>query len=202
MRQPRLLVVLALALALAGALGARDAAAQCFVSGPYLGTGPKLPLGCPVHLYVGLTPTPFAPRLTVLRNGQYVDATGPINQTQASLTVMRTFDSCNGASGATTTTLESFQHYTIPPLNVQVGEEIGVGSGWFTGITITAAASCAAPIEPMPACAEIQPCFKEPPFDSFESNGCAARGGGGLPAGAALLGLGLMRWVPRRRRRR
>jgi hypothetical protein len=200
MQPHRLLAVLVIA----GALWApREAAAFCDISGPYLGTGSQLPLGCPFHVYGSLVPPPSSgtliPTITVLRNGTYVDVTGAYTSDTLDLPVTRTFVDCRGNPTTTVPSLETYQHFAIPPLNVQVGEEIGFGRNWFIGIKIVAAATCPAPLVPMPVCMEVQQCFPGGPFgDDVVDNGCQARGGAGLAAGAALLAL--LRWAPRRRR--
>jgi hypothetical protein len=139
--------------------------------------------------------------ITVLRGGTYIEATGTYNTTNTSLQVERAFTDCEGDVINMQRISEPYQHFEIlPKADVQVGEQIGFGRGWFTGIEITAAGACPAPVLPTPACTEMPFCMKEPPFGDFESDsGCAARGGGGLWIGLALLGA--IRWAPRRRRR-
>jgi uncharacterized protein (TIGR03382 family) len=204
MRLHRWLVALALALA-AGLAAPREAAATCDLTGPYLGTGAQLPLGCPAHVYVQLSPqTDFWPKLTVLRSGVYVDATGTSTTDLATLTVNRMFIGCPGSPDMTAQTLEDYQHHAILPKSVSVGEQIGFGTGWLIGIEIVAAAPCPAAVPPTLTCTELAPCFKEPPFGDFvdENSGCAAGGGGGPASGLGLLGLVALRRRARRRRRR
>jgi hypothetical protein len=187
-------------ISIAGALWAREAAASCNLAGPYLGTGPQLPLGCPLHVYGGPSMDVLTPTVTVLRGGTYVDATGTYTMNLVDLQVERTITDCTGSFTNTQRVSEPYEHLAIPPINVQVGEQIGFGRGWFIGIAIVAAGTCPAPIVPMPTCTDMNPCFDEPPFEDFgPGGGCQARGGSGLGAGAALLGL-LGR--ARRRRRR
>jgi MYXO-CTERM domain-containing protein len=191
----RLLAVLAIT---AGLWAPRDAAAFCEVSGPYLGTGPKLPLGCPLHVYSAPRfDTPFMPRITVLRGGNYVDATGQIMSDSVQISVITTFVDCQLQPTHMAGSLNMFQHNSIVPQNVQVGELIGFGTGWFGGIEIAPAGTCAAPILPQPTCTEVPFCGGPPPFDDFEQSDCSASSGGGLAMGLLLLGL----WAPRRRRR-
>jgi hypothetical protein len=205
MRQHRILVVLAIA---GGLCVPRDAAAFCELFGPYLGTGPQLPRGCPLHVYslpappgVPTPPQSPAPMITVLRNGTYIDATGAYNTTNTNLLVEMAFTDCEGSVTNMTRMSTPYQHFEIlTKADVQVGEQIGFGRGWFTGIEIAAAGACPAPVLPTPACTEMPFCMPPPPFDDFESGGgCAAGGGGGLAIGLALLGA--IRWAPRRRRR-
>jgi len=194
---------LLLVLAITGLLWApRDAAALCEAAGPYLGTGPQLPRGCPLHVYVGPSPAPpmFAPRLFALRSGAYVDVTGSSTSTLVEIEVAETFVNCEGVVGGTQKVFQGYQHLELTPTSdVQVGEEVGFDRGWFTGIKIVAAAPCAAPIVPMPACTDAPFCGREPPFETFEPGGCAAGGAGGLAIGLALLGP--LRRARRRRRR-
>lgn len=179
---------------IAGALWAHGTAAACDLSGPYLGTGPRLPLGCPLHVYSGPGPrpgAPFAPMVTTLRSAGYVDVTGAVNPTVEELQVEQTFLPCSGSfQPPPQHNMEPYSHFAISLQNVQVGDQIGVGTGWLTGIAIVAAGPCATPVAPMPACTEDSPCFGDPPFDDvIDSPGCHAAGGGSLWAGAALLGL-------------
>jgi hypothetical protein len=178
---------------IAGALWAHGTAAACDLSGPYLGTGPQLPLGCPFHVYSGsgvMPGAPFTPVVTTMRATGYVDVTGTVNTTDDELQVEQTFVPCNGGfQPQPQRNTEPYRHFAISLKNVQVGDQIGVGIGWLTGIAIVAAGPCAASIAPMPACIEMSPCFGEPPFDDvIDSPGCHAAGGS-LWAGAALLGL-------------
>lgn len=199
MRPYRFLAVFAIT----GSLWApRDAAAFCDVTGPYLGTGPKLPLGCPLHIY-GLSrfDSPISPMITVLRNGSYIDATGSFMQTQVQLQVTRTFVDCQLRPASTSQTLDTYQRYAITPKDVQEGELIGYGSGWFGGIEIGPPGPCAAPIDPQPACTDVPFCGGPPPFDDFESDSCAAGGGSAGSAGFAIAALLLGLRAPRRRRR-
>ena len=195
MRPHRFLAVLAIT---GGLLWApRDAAAVCDVSGPFLGTGPKLPLGCPLHVYgMPRFDAPLSPMITVMRAGSYVDATGAFTRDEAQISATQTFLDCQLQPTSTTQSLNTYQHFSITPRDVQVGELIGFGRGWFGGIEIAPAGPCAAPILPRPACTEMQFCGGPPPFEDFESGGCAT-GGGGLAIGLLLLGL----CAPRRRRR-
>jgi hypothetical protein len=196
MRQRRLLIVLAIA---GGLWAPRDAAARCELTGPYLGTGPQLPLGCPLHVYIVTLPG-FVRQVTVLRGGAYVDVTGTATPEHVELLVERTFVDCFQQAGTPQKTLEPFDLWALQPAGVTVGERVGFGAGWVGGIEIVAAGPCAAPIPPMPACTEVAPeCGRPPPFEDFGPGGCDARGGGGLLAGLALLGL--IRRGPRRRRR-
>ena len=197
MRQRRLLVVLAIA---GGLWAPREAAATCDLDGPFLGTGPALPLGCPLHVYTAPMPPQIARTVTALRGGAYVDVTGAGTTEIVQLATERSFLDCELQPLSTQQGVEAFDHYAIQPTGVAVGERIGFGSGWLGGIEIVAAGPCAAPIVPMPACTEIRECFSPPPFESFESSGCAAGGGGGLASG--LLLLGLIRRIGRARRRR
>lgn len=197
-----LLAVLAFTVAL---WAPRDAAAQCDLSGPYLGTGPKLPQGCPLYVFrnerpfPGSPPTTRPPSVTVQRGSQYVDVTGSPVFELTPVMVERTLVDCQLQPVNTNRESELFQRWEIQPAGVQVGELIGIGSGWFGGIEIVASGPCAAPIVPQLACTDNLGCFEPPPFDdSFNPSGCAARGGG-LGAGLALLGLGL---IGRRRGRR
>ena len=196
MRPHRFLAVLAIT---GGLWAPRDAAAFCDVSGPFLGTGPKLPQGCPLHVYgMPRFDAPLSPMITVMRAGSYVDATGAVTMSDVQLRVVRTFVDCQLQPTSTMQADELFRRYSIVPRNVQVGELIGFGSGWFGGIEIAPAGTCAAPIAPQPTCTEMPFCDRPPPFDdSFEPSGCAAGGGGGLAIGLVLLGL----CAPRRRRR-
>jgi MYXO-CTERM domain-containing protein len=192
------------ALVVAGGLAVPRAAESCQLFGPYLGTGAQLPLGCPIHVYAQLnSPTDLSPKLTVLRDGAYVDATGASNIETVTLAVDRTFAACAGSPGTTTRTFDPYQHYAIVPKSVSVGDQIGIGTGWIIGIQIAAAAPCPAPAPPTLACTEVQPCFDEPPFGDFveEDSGCAA-GGGGPAGGLVLLGLVALRRRAHRRRRR
>jgi MYXO-CTERM domain-containing protein len=191
----------ALALVLAGGLWeARDAAA-CEDGATYLGTGPQLPLGCPLHVYS--LPGPFdsfAPTITVLRGGRYLNATGAIDQDIAQLTVERSVNSCSPTNFPPIRNIEPIPHFAIMPEDVSVGEAIGIGDTWLYGIQIVAAAPCAPPVQPVPSCVERGPCFFDQPVEDLDSVGCAA--GGGAPGGLALVGLAaLVRWAPRRRRR-
>jgi hypothetical protein len=202
MRQRRIFVVLAIAGA--GVLQAPREAAACESLGPYLGTGPELPLGCPLVVYTSITPESDKIRqVTALRGGSYVDVTGAFNQVTTTLLVETTFVDCQLQVLRVAQSRESFLRFEIYPQGVSVGERIGLGAGWFGGIEITPAGACAAPVEPRPACALVPPCgmFPQPPFDDFESNGCGA--GGGAAGGAALgAALGLVLLGPARRRRR
>jgi hypothetical protein len=197
-RPHRFLAVLAIT---GGLLWApRDATALCDVSGPFLGTGPKLPLGCPFHVYgasATMNPSPFSPVITVLRGGSYVDATGAFTRDEVQISATQTFLDCQLQPTNTVQSLNTYQHFSITPRDVQVGELIGFGRGWFGGIEIAPAGPCAAPILPRPACTEMQLCGGPPPFEDFESGGCATGGGGGLAIGLLLLGL----CAPHRRRR-
>ncbi len=198
MRQRRILIVLALA----GVLRAPREAAACQASGPYLGTGPQLPLGCPLHVYVGFAPgSEVIRKVTVLRGGMYVDVTGTVMPQPWDLLVDRTFVDCQLQPIRTDQFREPYQRFAILPQGVAVGERIGFGTGWFGGIEIVAAGPCAAPIEPRPSCTEVPPCGfpPPPPFESFESNGCGAGAAGG--GGAAAIGLALLGLARRRRRR-
>jgi len=191
----------ALALVLAGGLWeARDAAA-CELGAMYLGTGAQLPLGCPLHVYA--MPGPFdslPPTITVLRDGRYEDATGPIAEDITQLTIERSFNSCSPNNSPPIRNIEPIPHFAIMPEDVRVGEAIGVGREWLYGIEIVAAAPCAPPVLPVPSCVERGPCVFEGPFEDIDSVGCAA--GGGAPSGLALVGLAaLVGWLPRRRRR-
>ena len=192
MRQRRI-VLAALAI---GLLGPRDAAAGCETLGPYLGTGLELPLGCPLHVYAALSPS-FVPQVTVLRNGAYVNATGAVTMQPVQLQVERTFFDCALQTQSTQTAPALFDRWELRPSGVQVGERVGIGSGWFGGIEIKPAGPCAAPIEPKPSCSQPAMCPSEPPFESFEPGSCSARRPGGLLTGLVLLGL-----VPLARRRR
>jgi MYXO-CTERM domain-containing protein len=191
----------------------RDAAALCDLAGPYLGTGPRLPQGCPLHifrsdmpLFPGNPPPTRPPSVTVQRGSQYVDVTGSPQLELTTLMVERTIVDCQLQPINVNRESLLFQRWAVQPVGVQVGELIGIGNGWFGGIEIVESEPCAAPITPQLACAESLGCFEPPPFDeSFNSSGCAARGagaGGGLPAGLALLGLALIGRRPRRRQRR
>jgi hypothetical protein len=197
-RRHRFLAVLAIT---GGLWAPRDAAAFCDLSGPYLGTGPKLPLGCPLHVYSLPrfdAPSPPMPMITVIRGGSYVDATGAVTRTDVQLRVARTFLDCRLQPTNTMQSNETYQRYNIVPKDVQVGELIGFGSGWFGGIEILPAGTCPAPIDPQPACTEPPPfCGGPQPIDDIGQDGCAAAGGGGLALGLLLLGL----CAPRRRRR-
>ncbi|HWO25143.1 MAG TPA: MYXO-CTERM sorting domain-containing protein [Kofleriaceae bacterium] len=196
MRPYRLLAVLAIT---GGLWAPRDAAAVCDIAGPYLGTGTKLPLGCPLHVYSGFNGTgePFIPKVTVLRGGAYADATGAITRNMEQISVTTTFVNCQLQPSNMMTTIMPYDHLAITPQNVQVGEQIGFSSDWLTGIEIVAAGPCAAPILPQPACTETPFCGSPPPFEDFEQSDCSAGGGGGLALGLALLGL----CAARRRRR-
>lgn len=200
MRPHRFLAVLAIT----GSLWApRDAAAFCDVSGPYLGTGPKLPLGCPLYIYgLGRFDTPFAPEITVLRGGSYVAATGAYTREDALLQVTRTFVDCQFQPVNTMQSSDQYQRYAIVPKDVQVGELVGYGRGWFGGIEIGPAGPCAAPIVPQPTCTDAPICGGGfPPFDDVEQGGCAAGGGSAGSASLAIAALLLGLCAPRRRRR-
>jgi len=221
MRWRRLLLVLAI---LSVAWAPRDAAA-CVDPGPYLGTGLKLPLGCPVVVYehAGVFPIPadggslpafpLDPKLTVLRDGMYVDATGAISSDMVQLPVEQTLLDCSSNTISKTQILDWYWIYSIEPKDVRVGDRIGYGTGWLEGIEIVKRARCPAPVAPMPACTGQPGCerpprplpFPEPlppepapaPVEEDAAGGCAAGGGGaGLAIGLALIGR------PRRRRGR
>jgi hypothetical protein len=181
---------------IAGALWAHGTAAACNVIGPYLGTGPQLPLGCPLHVYfsgpVPISGVPYVPMVTAMRGAGYVDVTGAISTTPDALQVEQTFVPCpRGFQLPPEHRIESYGHFAVSLKSVQVGDQIGLDTGWLAGIAIVAAAPCAASIAPMPACIDMVPCpGDDPPFDDGSgSSGCHAAAGGGLGAGAALLGL-------------
>jgi MYXO-CTERM domain-containing protein len=189
----RLLVVLAITLSL---WAPRGAAAFCQSPGPYLGIGPQLPLGCPVHVYwspIGIGPGgPMQPpRVTTLRNGTYVDASGFVNVASAALTVHETFVDCELRVQRMTTDLQPFEHLTIGVTGVAVGDQIGIGTGWLGGIEIVPAGPCTEPTLPKIECTTSPPCFEPPPFESFESNGCSA-GAGAAPGAGLLIALALL----------
>jgi hypothetical protein len=228
MRRRWLLVVLVI---VGGLWAPRDAAAthkvvRCRAEGPYLGTGPQLPLGCPLvaySLYVDFLLQaghlaepfdPYDPRITVLRNGVYQDVTGTVAMELVTLPVTHTSLDCQNNFLGTEQLLERYWIHSLSPKGVRVGERIGLGSGWLNGIEIVKKGPCAAPVAPMPACTDMRidcapPPLEPPPapvpepdpepVDGGEPGGCAARGGGGLLIGLSLLGL--IRRGPRRRRR-
>lgn len=194
-----------LALAVAGVLQAPRVAAACESLGPYLGSGTELPLGCPVYVYISTTTgSEIERRVTVLRGGAYVDVTGTTLHDTVQILIDRTFLDCDLQVLRSDQIQTTFARFALYPQGVSVGERIGLGTGWFGGIEIVPAGACPAPVEPKPACTSVPPCggFPHPPFDDFESNGCAAGGGaaGGTALGAAL-GL-LLRGRARRRRLR
>lgn len=194
MRQRQLLVVLAITV---GLWAPREAAALCEAPGPFLGTGPQLPLGCPVHVYFsffGGGPQMGPPRLTVLRDGAYVELSGDPFSEPKNLRVEETIIDCQLRVISMATSTQTFEHLAITPIGVAVGDRIGVGEGWLVGIEVVAAGPCAPAIEPQIQCTQTPSCF-EPPFDDLPHESCAASPGGGLLIGLALLGL-------RRRRRR
>jgi MYXO-CTERM domain-containing protein len=194
MRPHRILVVLAITL---GLWAPREAAARCSLFGPYLGTGPQLPQGCPLHVYMMLVPGGGIPRqVTVLRGGQYVDVTGAAIPEPTQLRVKHVFTDCGGVE-RTQESMESYDRWEIQPVGVNVGERIGLGSGWVGGIEIVAPAACPAPLVPMPSCTDLGFCNVPPPFEDFGPGGCAAGGGAGAAIGLAGLAL-----LGRRRRRR
>jgi MYXO-CTERM domain-containing protein len=198
-------------LAITVALGApRDAAAQCDLAGPYLGTGPRLPQGCPLYLFrsdmplfPGNPPPTRPPVVTVQRGGQYLDVTGSPVFELTSIVVERTLVDCQLQPVNMNRASELYQRWEIQPAGVQVGDQIGIGNGWFSGIEIVPSGPCAPPITPQLACTDSLGCFEPPPFsdDFIDSGDCTARGGGGLGAGLALLGLALIGRGRRRRRR-
>lgn len=199
MRQRRILVVLAITLGLGAP---REAAAFCELLGPYLGTGPQLPSGCPLHAYLRVgpfDPGPLDPvRITALRGGEYVDVTGSIMRADVVLRVQRMITECDGVTRPQDNN-EPYDRVAVQPVGVNVGDRIGLGTGWLSGIEIVPAGTCAAPIEPTPSCAEIVDCSGPPVFDDFGPGTCAAGGGGGgLALGLVALGLA----VRRRHRRR
>lgn len=203
MRPDRIFLALAIA---GGLLAPRGAEAACELLGPYLGVGLQLPQGCPFHVFsrsdpFGPTGPVLPPEVTVLRNGQYITVSRTPMQGIVTLTVDRTFVDCQQNVIRTDKTSEPIEHYSMQLENVAVGERVGYGRGWFGGIEIVPPGPCAAPILPMPACIDQPFCGGGgPPFEDFESNGCAARGGAGAAAGLVLLGL--LALAPRRRRRR
>jgi MYXO-CTERM domain-containing protein len=202
MRPDRIFLALALA---GGLLAPRGAEAACELLGPYLGVGPQLPQTCPFYVFSRSEPLgpgvpTMPPEVTVLRNGQYVSIGRGLMQDIMMVPVDRTFLDCQQNVIRTDRTQEPLERFTMQLDNVAVGERVGYGRGWFGGIEIVAPGPCAAPILPMPACVEQPFCGGSPPFDDFEPNGCAARGGAGPAAGLVLLGL--LALTPRRRRRR
>ena len=198
---PRILA--AAAAALSGGLAAPSIAAACTLDGPVLRTHLSVPLDCPVYVYAqepGLMP--FEPRLTVLRGGSYVDVTGAVARLPLTLPVQMLFEDCQQGGIVSMHTQDvPFARYAIKAANVQVGDRIGVGMGWFAGLEVTPAAPCPAPEVPMLACSEGPPCGGFPPFsDSFDSGPCAS--GGGPGALAPVAGLAALLVVRRRRRPR
>jgi hypothetical protein len=185
---PRPLLV---ALAIAGVLGASREAAACDLFGPYFGTGPQLPLGCPVHVYRSPVAGPVGPlRISTLRAGAYVDVTGGVDRMDDGFTVERTLLDCQLHVLQRADEYEAYDHYTIQLVDVQVGEQIGAGTGWLNGIEIVPAGACAPTVQPRLACTDVPPCGLPPRFEDLEpGGGCAARRGGGLWFGLALLGL-------------
>ena len=195
MLQRRSLVVAVIA----GGLGAPSIAAACDVTGPHLGTHLRVPLGCPVHVYLrGELQMPFPPRLTALRGGVYVDVTASSTPTLLTIPVENTFVDCEQRVVSKTTTPESFSRFALTPGTVQVGERIGIGEGWFGGLEVLPAGPCASPDVPVLACSMSPPCGGFGPFEDFEDGGCGASAGGGALLPAGLLAL----LVARRRRRR
>lgn len=196
---PRILAAAAAAAALAGGLAAPAAAAVCALDGPYLGThGGRIPLGCPVIVYVA-SPAQVSPQLTAFRNGTYINVTGQTMLSFVMLPIQMLFQSCDGVVVNMTTTDERFERYALTLGNVQVGERIGIGEGWFSGLEVVPAGACPIDEVPMLTCAQGPPCG---PFgdDVIESGPCAAGGGpGSLVPAAGLVALLVVR---RRRRQR
>lgn len=188
--------------AIAGGLAAPSIAAACQAGGPFLGTHLQVPRGCQVHVFVGEPgQTPFAPRLTAFRNGAYVDVTDSATSTSDSRTlpVETSFVDCEQRVTKMTNSQPFMQYSLGMRADVQVGERIGIGEGWFGGLEVLPAGPCPPAEVPLLACTESPPCGGPgfPPFDDVETGGCAAGTGGAAALPSALLAL----LVARRRRR-
>jgi hypothetical protein len=124
----------------------------------------------------------------VLRGGAYIDVSGvPISE-PADLRVEETFIDCQFRVTSMSTNFQPYEHLSITPMGVQVGDRVGVGDGWLDGIEIVAAGPCAPAIEPKIQCTQPPPC-NQIPIDTVPIESCAASPGGGLWIGLALLGL-------------
>lgn len=196
---------MALTLVVLGAARTAEASG-CFL-GPYPLTT-DVAVGCPVVVLHHATSHPWAPIVTVRRDGQDLDVTGAIDQTTISLEVEYDLLGCDGQVESRDFRTEAYDRFVVTLADVQAGDVLfvdGIPAG-----TVQTSGACVVAEVPAPFCSGTSPagCDEELPPPSChsctETVGCnagGAAGAAGLP-GLGLALLGLLARVGRRRARR